>query len=49
MQLDEAQAAGTARSLAVGEVVETTTAFVVYGGLQAVTAVVRDGERIWVR
>ena len=49
MQLDAAQSAGTARTLAIGETVETTATFVVYGGLRSVSAVEWDAERISVR
>ena len=49
MQLEEAQAAGRARLLQPGESVETDVAFLIYGGLEAVTAVSRNHDGFTVR
>jgi hypothetical protein len=49
MQLDAAEATGQARYLQPGETLETTAAFVVYGGLAEVAAVDRTGDIIVVR
>jgi hypothetical protein len=49
MDLDGALAAGSARSLEPGERLETSVAFVVYAGLDAVRTVARSGETIVVR
>jgi galactose mutarotase-like enzyme len=49
MDLDGAIAAGTARSLEPGEVLETEVAFVLYDGLDKVASVERAGEAVVVR
>lgn len=49
MDLDGALAAGTARELEPGGRLETSVAFVVYAGLDAVRTVARSGETIVVR
>ena len=49
MQLEEAESAGQARWLLPGETLETTAAFVIYGGLDGVAAVDWAGDAIAVR
>ena len=49
MDLEGALAAGTARTLAPGAVLETDVAWILYAGLEAVTAVERAGEEFTVR
>ena len=49
MDLDGALAAGTARTLDLGEALETEVAFVLHAGLGAVTSVERRADSIVVR
>ncbi len=49
MQLEEAIAAGRARSLEPGEALEAEVAFAVFGDLDRVTSVERAGDGIVVR
>ena len=49
MQLEEAAAAGRARILAPGEALEAEVAFVLFGGLEGVTAVERTTEGFSIR
>lgn len=49
MQLEDAQAAGQARTLEPGESLETEVAFIVYGNLDGVASVTREGDRFAVR
>jgi hypothetical protein len=47
--VDEAEAAGQARVLASGASIETEVSFVVFGGLDEVAGVDREGDRVRVR
>jgi hypothetical protein len=44
MQLQQAAEAGRARTLAPGESLEAETAFVLYNGLESVSAVEREND-----
>ena len=46
MDLEGAQSAGTARTLAPGGTLETRVTFVLYEGLDRVTGVRRDGDTV---
>lgn len=49
MQLEDAVAAGRARSLQPGETLETEVAYIIHAGLDGVTAVERDGDGFTMR